>query len=380
MISGDVMYNAIKRSIRHTIAAYLQNTIDTNSFLSEFKAVLLNPRGEDSAHSMVVSSLGMGSKFIDMHDYVTDYNSRVALLQHGDTTGNSIEWVLEAYGTTERPIPGYYIISMVDSEHYTVSPLHEYSELITPDNSEFTLSHSPIFEPRLRLDDGYGLMFPEEHYTVDWSTGKVTILPKYERDYPPFRAIYLVPQPEIGPVKVKEYTLDTTTLPGLQLAFGGNLSGDDKQLIVVENRDEPTYHVQGGQGEISFSIDISAPARHVAEDAAEMVHKELWQQRTIGLDWSEAIHITSIASSEASLDEEGAAANQEWTAQLSISADIFWSVLIPNNWKLKNIFVAHSERTQLTDEEEASREENRFASVICIASDQSSPIVRCWPF
>jgi hypothetical protein len=349
------MYNFVKRGIRHTLCDRMAQLIQQHSMLEGFQAVLSGARGEKEQHAIVVGPISRNAQFLDTHDFIDVYRCKSYLVPFSQHPARSLEWALENNDTAERPHPGIYILTMADSRHFTIAPLFEYREVLRPDTDTFTLAHAPIFEPRLRIDDQSRTLTRDKHYTINWATGEVTLLPAYDHRHLPLIAVYLVAQPELGSFSIEPYRTHVEALPGLVLAFGGSLQPNDKHVIIVSSEEEANYNVYGGAGECSLSIDVMTPRKHVSEDAADLIQLTLNEQRAFGLDFSDSVHIRSINTSEA-VEEESPAGEKEWTASVSISAEIFWSIYVPNVFRLRDIWITLDDDVDLSDEQIAARD------------------------
>lgn len=150
-------------------------------------------------------------------------------------------------------------------------------------------------------------------------------------------ADYRYPVDSIGPVPFKWNTADTTTLPGVVLAFGKRSEAGQKAAVVVYQQRVDTAQAYGGKHDVSFDLEILARDTTQIEEITDLVSMYLWGEKRPILSW-EGIEITDVSmggESEEPIDETGQEFQYMTTMTVQIQAD--WEIHVPLALTISNV-------------------------------------------
>jgi hypothetical protein len=143
-------------------------------------------------------------------------------------------------------------------------------------------------------------------------------------------ADYRYAAPSLGPVQFQWNTSDTTTIPGVVLAFGKRASVGNKVAVVVYQDQVDTANAFGGKFEASFDLDvIVANDSTQMEEIVDLSIMYLWGQKksNLELEGIEIIDISIGGEAEDTYDET--ADTYYYSASISLQLRADWEIHVP---------------------------------------------------
>lgn len=294
---------------------------------------------------IVVKASGANKVQLSGDNFIGTVQSHVMLCYVGQPT-YPLEWVREDAGAVRAnqgvfPCPpGIYFIEILTAPTaaqeygtFIVDPLLTQTDepvvqFLSGIEREGQLQNPPA-EGTVRLWEGGTYLLTEgRDFTVDYTNGKITFLGRY-RPNDTVTADYRYAAPSVGPVQFQWDQADTTTLPGVVLAFGKRAKAGDKIAVVVYDHRVDAAQAYGGRHEVSFDFDVIATDPLQMEDIADFALMSLWAEKKALLE-DEGITIQDISmggESEETYDEN--ADTYYHMASLSIQFQADWEVHIP---------------------------------------------------
>lgn len=188
------------------------------------------------------------------------------------------------------------------------------------------LQHLPL-SPTVRLyQDRIYFLKEGIDYTLD---GRDI---QFLQSFPPTAVVtadYRYPGETIGPVNFCWNTSDTSTLPGVVLAFGKRAEENQKVAVVVYEDRVDAAEAFGGKSELSFELEILARDVGQAEELGDLTYMYLWSERKPVLEWEgiEVLDVSVSGESEEPIDETGEDFQYTTTVSVQLRAD--WEVHRP---------------------------------------------------
>ena len=192
---------------------------------------------------------------------------------------------------------------------------------------EAQLQQVPV-EGTLRLWENDSILLLEgTDFTID-AEGALTIL----RNFAPnafLTADYRYAIPSLGPLPFYWNQADSTTLPGVVLAFGKRAEAGQKVAVVVYEHRVGTAEAFGGKFEANFDVEAIARDTTQMEEIADLVIMYLWAQKKAKLEFEgiEVLDTSMGGEAEEVADEVGD--EYYYTASLSIQLRADWEVHVP---------------------------------------------------
>lgn len=116
------------------------------------------------------------------------------------------------------------------------------------------------------------------HYNIDYTTGVLTLLQQFGTGSK-LSADYRYPGASVGPITFSWNTADSTTLPGVILAFGRRAEVGGKAAVVVTKDRTQTAEAYGGKFETNFDLDILSQDHTQMEEMADFLVASLLDRR-----------------------------------------------------------------------------------------------------
>lgn len=256
-----------------------------------------------------------------------------------------IEWVKEDLDVVRNrggmpTSPGVYYIEILtapttpgEKGTFAVDPLlTAYDEPLlrfqTGIEREAQLPNIPI-EGTVRIWENHRFLLSEGvDYQVDYSNGTVTILQTFSPNSV-LTADFRYAADSIGPVEFQWNSADSTTLPGVVMAFGKRAEAGQRVAVVVYADRVDAAHAYGGKFEASFDLDAIARDPDQMEEIADLVIMYLWGEKRSILSW-EGLEITDVSmggEAEEVYDETGDDYFYQASMNVQIQGD--WEIHVP---------------------------------------------------
>ena len=224
---------------------------------------------------------------------------------------------------TNPQTPGSFVVDPLLT--VTMEPLMRFQSGI---EREAQLENVPT-KGTLRLwVNNRALLSEGRDYTVDYHTGAIQFLVRFSPEEV-VSADYRYPIPSLGPFNFQWNTADSTTLPGVILAFGKRARAGDKVAVRVSPDREDAALAYGGKFEVALDLDIITQDTTATEEVADLALMFLWGEKKAALEF-EGIEIVDISiggEAEESYDETGDL--NFYTASLSIQFRADWEIHVP---------------------------------------------------
>lgn len=254
-----------------------------------------------------------------------------------------LEWVREDQAVLKTNLdvmptaPGVYFIEILavpqnanDIGHYVIDPLLTKTQeplllFQTGIEKEAKLEKIPVQGTVRLYENGRYLMKEGKDYQVNYQTGDVTFLTS-SNPGSKVTANYRYIVPSIGPISFSWNQADSTTLPGVILAFGKRAKQGDKVAVVVTQDRTETARVYGGKWELTFELSCISQDPIQMEEIADLAAMYIIADKKPYLE-SEGIEIVSVSmggESEEPMDETGDI--YSYMAALSIQVRADWEV------------------------------------------------------
>src|SRR5690606_11952707 len=119
---------------------------------------------------------------------------------------------------------------------------------------------------------------------------------KFRRDVRDLKvsADYRYAGESFGPIPFEWNSSDTTTLPGIVLAFGKRAEMGQKVAVVVYRDRVDSARVHGGKSEVSLDLDVLARDTVQASEIADLTKMYLWAEKKPILEF-EGIEVVDIS-------------------------------------------------------------------------------------
>jgi hypothetical protein len=236
--------------------------------------------------------------------------------------------------------PGVYYLEVLkaptdagDQGAFIIDPLLTASDepvlmFRTGVEAEAQLQQVPV-RHTLRLYENRNFLLRENtDYSVDYQTGAIQLLTAFGAGST-LSADYRYAGPSIGPVPFYWNTPDSTTLPGVVLAFGKRAEDGQKVAVVVYQDRVDAAKAFGGKFEVSFDMDVIARDTVQMEEIADLTMMYLWAHKKERLEF-EGIEIMDVSmggEAEEVADETG----EEFFYQASLSVQLRadWEAHVP---------------------------------------------------
>lgn len=324
----------------------LQDSFGRHPVYRKLAAFIQNRQAfeERPQFGIIVQGSSANKVQLDASNFIGTVQSHVMLAQVGPATF-PLEWVREdqecirANGGTLPTAPGVYYIEILTAP---TNPGEEGAFVIDP---LLTVTDEPVLrfqtglertaqlqnvpvDKTLRLyEDRSFLLTLGVHYTLD-TEGGITFLQRF-RAGAVITADYRFAAPSIGPVAFKWNAANTTTLPGVVLAFGKRAEAGQKIAVVVYRERVDTAEAFGGKHEASFELEILARDTTQVEEVSDLVFMYLWGEKRSVLGWEgiEILDVSMGGESEEAVDETGQ--DYQYSTSMSVQLQADWEIHVP---------------------------------------------------
>jgi hypothetical protein len=293
---------------------------------------------------IVVKGSSANKVALSADNYVGVIQSHVMLAYVGQPA-YPLEWVREDLKTVQKmggmpTAPGVYYIEILKAPTdageqgvFIVDPLLTVTDepvlmFQTGIEREAQLQQVPV-RHTLRLYENRNYLLRENtDYTVDYETGAIQLLTSFGAGST-LSADYRYAGTSIGPVPFSWNTPNTTTLPGVVLAFGKRAEDGQKVAVVVYQDRVDAAKAFGGKFEVSFDLDVISRDTVQMEEIADLTMMYLWAHKKERLEF-EGIEIMDVSmggEAEEIADETG----EEFFYQASLSVQLRadWEAHVP---------------------------------------------------
>jgi hypothetical protein len=293
---------------------------------------------------IVVKGSSANKVQLDPSNFIGNVQSHVMLAQVGQAVF-PLEWVKEDLvcvranaGHMPTP-PGVYYLEILsapqhegDTGTFIIDPLRTVTEepvlvFRTGFETEGQLQAEPL-AGTLRLYQGRQFLLEEGQDYILNPKGQI----RFIQPFPPTTVItadYRYPVESIGPVPFKWNESNTTTLPGVVLAFGKRSEEHQKVAVVVYQDRVDAAQAYGGKFEVSFDLDILARDTIQVEEIADLAYMYLWANKKpiLELEGIEIVDISIGGEGEEAIDETGQ--NFQYTTSISLQLRADWEIHVP---------------------------------------------------
>jgi hypothetical protein len=300
---------------------------------------------ERPQYGIVVKGSSANKVALSSDNFVGIVQSHVMLAYLGPAV-YPIEWVREDLKLVQRngdrmpTIPGIYYVEILqaptmlgEAGYFAVDPLLTVIDepvlmFQTGLEREAQLQRVPI-QNTLRLYQNRNMILKEgQDYTVDYTTGAIELLVPFGRGST-LSADYRYAGTSLGPIEFFWNTADSTTLPGVVMAFGKRAEKGQKVAVVVYEDRVDAAKAYGGKFEVSFDFDVISRDTTQMEEIADLCIMYMWGQKKSVLEFEgiEIIDISMGGEAEEIADETG----EEffYQASLSIQLRADWEIHVP---------------------------------------------------
>lgn len=298
---------------------------------------------ERPEYGIVVKGSSANKVQLDAGNFMGTLESHVMLAQVGQMAF-PLEWVREdtsrvrAHNGMPTP-PGVYYLEILSAPripgekgYFAIDPLLTVTDeplvLMTSGfETEAQLQAVPL-ERTLRVFQGRNRMLVEgEDYELH-PQGVVRFLRNFPK-HAYISADYRYPGESLGPLPFEWNRADTTTLPGVVLAFGKRAEKGQKVAVVVYRDRVSAAQVHGGKSEVNLELDILARDTTQVGEIADLTKMYLWGEKKPALEFEgiEIIDVSIGGEGEEPIDESGQ--NFQYTVSVSLQLRADWEIHIP---------------------------------------------------
>lgn len=303
-----------------------------------------NSFNERPPFGVIVKGAGGNRLPLSADNYLGRISSHT-MLAYFDAPTFPIEWVREDLGAVAAndkvfpSAPGIYYLEVLEAPANATTPGTFIIDPLLTITQEFVrvfesgvekgakLARKPV-KGTLRLyENAYFMLTEGEHYTVDYKTGDITFTTTFAPKAYVY-AGYRTAAPSIGPKEFYWNSADTTTIPGVVIAFGKRARKGDKVAIVVYDDRRDTAEAYGGKFEVSFDLDIFAQDPTQAEEISDfLIMGLLMKQATLASEGIELIEMAPGGESDEPQDENADISSYTVPVSLQLRAD--WEIHVP---------------------------------------------------
>lgn len=267
-------------------------------------------------------------------------------LAHVDGFPNlSIEWVREDFVAIQNneglfpSEPGVYFIDFCDANgtptdsEFFVDPLIDVIDetVIRINDTEWQLQKGAFLDGTLKLYrmPGNLELWEGVNYTVDATTGIITLIDTLTDPNEFLSADYRVGETPRGPFQVNERRALREPIPGAVLAFGRRISAGDRLAVVVQRKRRIAALEYGGRWDLTLDMEILARDPLNQREILDQTATYLWVQARPRLS-SMGIEVISVnmgGETEEFYDDN--AQDFYYSGTLSIQLQTDWLVHVP---------------------------------------------------
>lgn len=345
------MYFYLVGALKRRLILELQNSFASHPVYRKITPYIQNrfSFAERPEFGIVVKGSSASKVQLDSSNFMGTIESRVMLAQVPDSekTGHNVfplEWVREDLVCVQQrggmPTPsGVYYMEILsapenagESGSFIIDPLLTVTdEPVAKFGSGMETRGQLQAEPlvgTLRLYENRQFLLTEGSDYESLAGGEIRFL----RPFSPssyITADYRHPEESIGPVPFQWNTSNTTTLPGVVLAFGKRAEAGQKVAVVVYSDRVSAAQAFGGKTELSFDLDVVARDTTQSEEIADLVYMYLWAHKKpiLEMEGIEILDVSIGGESEDAIDETGQ--NFQYTVSVSVQMRADWEVHVP---------------------------------------------------
>ncbi len=347
------MYYYLVGALKRRLILELQDSFGRHPVYRKLAGFIQNRQAfeERPQFGIIVQGSSANKVQLDASNFIGTVQSHVMLAQVGPATF-PLEWVREdlecirAHGSLPTA-PGVYYIEILtaptnpgDEGSFVVDPLLTVTNeplLRFQTGLERTaqLQNVPVDKTVRLYEDRTYLLTRGVHYTLD-TEGGVTFLQRF-RAGAVITADYRYAAPSIGPVPFKWNMANTTTLPGVVLAFGKRAEAGQKVAVVVYRDRVDTAEAYGGKHEASFDLEVLARDTTQVEEISDLVIMYLWGEKRSVLGWEgiEILDVSMGGESEEPVDETGQ--DYQYSTSISVQLQADWEIHVPLALTISNV-------------------------------------------
>lgn len=298
---------------------------------------------ERPQYGIVVKGSSTSKVVLSGDNFVGNLQSHVMLAYVGQEA-NPIEWVREDLKVVAKhrgmpTLPGVYYIEILsaptnpgESGYFIVDPLLTVNDepvllFQSGVEREAQLQRAPA-PNTLRLFENRNYLLREGvDYTVNYQTGAISLISTFGSGST-LSADYRYPGDSIGPVEFMWNTANSTTLPGVVMAFGKRAEAQQKVAVVVYSDRVDAALVYGGKNEVSFDLDVIARDPTQMEEISDLVQMYLVKRKSsLEFEGIELLDVAMGGEGEELADEAGE--NFFYQASMSVQLRADWEFHVP---------------------------------------------------
>jgi hypothetical protein len=341
------MYYNLVNSMKRRLVLELQDCFSRHPVYNKIAPNIQNRFvfKERPQYAIVVKGSSTNKVQLSADNFMGTIESHVMLAQVGPAVF-PLEWVREDLDAVQRNgnrmpvLPGVYYIEILSAPtnaseqgYYVIDPLITVSDeallrLESGIEADAQLQQVPVRKTLRIWENRRYLLTEGRDYSVNYKSGAVSLSSTFNEDTE-LTADYRYAVPSIGPVPFQWNTSDSTTLPGVVLAFGKRAQKGDKVAVVVYPDRVATANAYGGRFDLSFELDVIAGDPYQAEEIADLSTMYMWSERRPHLS-SEGIELVDVSmGGEAEEAQDETADIPVYTASMSMQFQVDWEVHIP---------------------------------------------------
>jgi hypothetical protein len=333
--------NAIKKILIQELQEFFKDHPDFNDEL-----VITNKFSFDERpkYALILKTASAKSIKLSLDNYKGTVQSYTVLANLKNRPGKMIEWVREDVANVCNLVkPGYYLVQMVEDDKFTVSAyLSVEDEALTIEHAGFDhafLKHQNINPgSEYILDETGRKLQNNEHYTIDYASGEITIL-KMPDGAEELKADYQYIGSTTGPFDVLPETVNNTAIPGVILAFGNFLKKDNIQVVVVYAERQIVAKAYMGKWVLSVNMSAVAQDTDTQESLIDLAGMYLWSVLQEKLT-DNGIYLEEFNVGGETEDEEVKTSNElSYAADLSFDVNVEWEAYQPILGIVKRVFL-----------------------------------------
>lgn len=361
------MFYQITNAIRKVFIYELQDIIKEHP---KYKDTLVINKYQDQERekvNIIIKNASATGRRMSLDQYATTIESYSTVANLKGIRGDMLTWVKDDVKDIQQLVaPGYYIIKMLTDRQFEIEQIlviqdeYIHQTSISQTGDPITqLRHNEVNPGSESIIDQTNRKYVKEvHYTIDYALGIITwLIPIENID---LKIDYQYLRPSVGPFDIEPYRVDTTSLPGVALAFGDELREGDMQVVIVTTRREPSTQVTTGRWNMNLDIEVRAQDTDTAEKLIDYVASILWATRKIPLA-DRGITITDISLSGESEEQELDTPDEySFSNTLSLGVEVDWEYHIPLTESIRQIYIKPPLDEYLVSDEERQLHEQAF--------------------
>ncbi len=340
------MYYYLVSAIKRRLILELQDSFNRHPVYSKVAPFIRNKFAfqERPQFGIIVRGSSSNKVQLSSDNFVGTIQSYAMLTPIGEPA-YLLEWVredtsfLRAHGNRMPTEPGIYYFECLrapespnETGSFVVDPLITVTDEVlfkasTGIEREAQLQNLPVPKTLRIFENRRHQLLEGRDYEVDYATGAVRVL---TRLYPGglLTADYRYAIPSIGPIDYRWNQADTSTLPGIVLAFGKRGKMGDKMAVVVTSDRVDVSNAYGGKFELNFDLDVISQDPYQLEEIADYAIMALWGDKK-GILENEGIEVLDVSMGGEAEEESDNAGQFFYTASLSVQFRADWEMHVP---------------------------------------------------